>query len=411
MVSVLIYNVMQTIMKFVSTYFLFIIFFMISCNDEYPYSEITETEMPLRQIVGKNYGTQNFFVGMVPHGSEFFNPTDNSYRLLFSKEFGVLSIDTAFFQDNLLKGPREQYSDILYRPFFVSARQYGMYLYSKAGLSNHTSEWMKDNTNSMNNPSNIEMMITKIFSNLSSDLAANIDVAKWIEVVKDPFPIVNSNEYFETNPWNKLGNSEIFYIDGNQQVFIPKYIVLALENVNKNAPNIKKIISQGGELNIEVWEKMKKMITALREAGIKVDGIAWNATFEDDDSGIGFKWTHPGKRIENEKLLGELIDWCSRNRFEFHLTSIELEMRNFDAVFGLTNEFAVEVTRDAQIEVLKSIMSVLLPRVGRGISTIQFNGLTDIIPESGETGIKPRLFDIYREQTVLYNEFRKLISN
>ncbi|BCI63938.1 hypothetical protein [Coprobacter secundus] len=402
---------MYNIQKYIRL-FLFMLtgILVVACNEEYPYTEIPEDEMPLRQLVGKNYGTQNFYVGMVPGNTAFFDPVHNDYRLLFTKEFSVLSVDTAFFQDALLKGPREQFSDILYRPYFASARQYNMYMYVKAGLSDNTSKWMQDDNDRQNTPENIEIMVNKMFSRLSSDLAANIDVVKWMEVIKDPFAPSGSSEYFYQNPWMKLGYSDISYQDGSQTVYIPRYIVLALQIANQNAPSVKKIISQSGELDIVIWERMQKMLAALRTAGIDVDGMAWNATFEDDDSGSGYKWTYPTHRTENEKLLGELIDWCSRNRFEFHITSIELQMRNFDAIFGLTNEFAVEVSREDQKEVFHSLMSVVLPRIGKGISTLQFNGFQDIIPEEGDSGINPRLFNVKNEPTVLYYELRNLLS-
>ncbi len=400
---------MYTMMKYINRSLLFLMVIMFAaCNEEYPYVEIPEEEMPLRQLVGKNFGARNFYVGMVPENPEFYNANDNSYRLLFTKEFGVLSIDSAFFQDNLLKEPREQYSDVLYRPYFASARQYNMYIYAKAGLSDNTSEWLQDENDKLNTIENVEALITKLFTQLASDLAANIDVAKWLEVIKDPFAEAGSNDYFYPNPWMKLGYSDISYQDGGQTIYIPRYIVLALETVNKYAPDVKKIISQSGELDIVVWERMQKMLSALREAGIAVEGVAWDALYDDDDSGVGYKWTT--NRTENEKLLGELIDWCSRNRFEFHMTSIELQMRNFDAIFGLTNDFAVEVTREYQKKVFRSFMSVILPRIRRGVSTIQFNGLSDIIPEEGDSGIKPRLFDDRREPTILYDELRRLLS-
>lgn len=384
--------------------------FLVSCNEEYPYVEISESEMSLRQLVGKNYGTQNFYVGMVPDNTAFFDPVHNDYRLLFTKEFSVLLVDTAFFQDILLKGPREQFSDVLYRPYFSSARQYNMNIYAKAGLSDNTSEWMKDDNDKRNTVENIETVVNKIFTRLSSDLAANVDVVKWIEAIKDPFAPSGSSEYFSQNPWIRLGYSDISFQDGSRTVYIPRYIVLVLQIMNQNAPSVKKIISQGGELDIVVWERMQKMLAALRTAGIDVDGMAWDATFTDDDSGSGYKWTSAAYRTDNEKLLGELIDWCSRNRFEFHVTSIELQMRNFDAIFGLTNDFAVDVSREEQKEVLRSLMSVVLPRIGKGISTLQFGGFQDIIPEEGDSGIRPRLFNIKNEPTVLYYELRRLLS-
>ena len=136
--------------------------FLFACNEEYPYTETPENEMPLRQVVGKHYGAQNFYIGMTPNDTKFFDPIHNDYRVLFSKEFAVLSIDSAFFQSNLLKDPREQFSDVLYRPYFTSARRYNMYIYAKAGLSDNTSDWLQDENDKQNNAENIKALIEKM---------------------------------------------------------------------------------------------------------------------------------------------------------------------------------------------------------------------------------------------------------
>ncbi len=381
-----------------------------ACDKEYSYTETPEKDMPLRQIVGTNYGAQHFYVGMVPEDAKFFNVKQDQYRLLFTRQFMVAALDTPFFQNNLLKEPRAQYSDVLYRPYFTSARQYNMKIYAKAAISDNTSDWLKDESNQMNTPENIRAELTNLITHLSADLATNNDVVGWMEIVKNPFAAENSADYFSRNPWYQMGLSNISYQDGNETVYIPEYIVLALQVANQNAPDVKKVICQGGELNMTISGRMQKMLTALKSAGIQVDGIAWDATFKDDDNGNGFKWTLPANRTDNEKMLGELIDWCSRNRFQFHITSIELEMRNFDTAFGLTNEEAIEVTRDDQEEVLRSIMSVVIPRIGLGISTIHFNGMNDVIPATGDSGIKPRLYDDDNNPTALYEEMRRLLS-
>lgn len=384
--------------------------FIAGCNEEYPYNEIKEDEMPLRQLVGKYYGAQNFYVGMVPGESKFFDAINNYYRLLFTNQFSVISIDTALNQEFLLKEPRAQFNDILYRPYFSTARQYNLSIYAKSSVSKKTSAWLSDTNNKLNTTENVRFMLTNIIKRLSNDFQANKDVVGWMEVVDSPFNTKSSSNVFALNPWFQLGDSEIGFQEGSTTVIIPEYIILSLQLANQHAPDVKKIISQDGELNMMLVERMKNLLLTLRNAGMRIDGIAWNANFQYDISGVGFAWTKPDAIAANEKILGEFIDWCYRNRFEFHLSSIELELQNLDQDFGLTNEFAVEVTRDEQKAVLQSFMSVILPRVGRGVSTIQFNGFNDIIPETGIDGIKPRLFDVNNNPTPLYQELRNLLS-
>ena len=108
------------------------------------------------------------------------------------------------------------------------------------------------------------------------------------------------------NPWVKIGYD-------NDINSTPLYISMAFSLADSLCPNIKLIYNQHGSLidDLDDWELIKETVLYLREKGLRVDGIGWQAH-------VNYDW--------NDNLNGditpynELVEWSHSNNLEFHIT-------------------------------------------------------------------------------------------
>ncbi len=140
-------------------------------------------------------------------------------------------------------------------------------------------------------------------------------------------------------PWYRIGQDT----DKNRT---PLYIKMAFEIANEHASNFKLIYNHHEDANRKgSWELIKKTITYLRAAGLRVDGIGWQAHV---DNG----WATPA----NLDKLRALIDWAHANDLEFHVTEASVWIKN-----GVTPESLA-----LQAETYSAIVAVLLEKSTSG---------------------------------------------
>ena len=136
-------------------------------------------------------------------------------------------------------------------------------------------------------------------------------------------------------PWYIIGQDT----DKNKT---PLYIKIAFEIAQQYAPNIKLIYNQHGGLNDPgSWKLIAETIQYLREKGLRVDGIGWQAHV---DNG----WATPTKL----NRLRRLIDWAHSNNLEFHITEASVYLKN-----GLSQE-----ALEQQATTYRAIIEVLLEK-------------------------------------------------
>jgi GH35 family endo-1,4-beta-xylanase len=99
---------------------------------------------------------------------------------------------------------------------------------------------------------------------------------------------------------------------------VPTYILKAFQIANEHAPNIKQIINQHGGMEDVMWDKVKQTVLYLREKGVRIDGIGWQAHID-----VGFE-----KVDGNMQRLSDLIDWAHANKLEFHVTENTVWLKN-----------------------------------------------------------------------------------
>ncbi len=141
-------------------------------------------------------------------------------------------------------------------------------------------------------------------------------------------------------PWYRIGQDT----DKNQT---PLYIKMAFEIANQHAPDLKLIYNHHEDAGAEgSWQRIKETISYLREHGLRVDGIGWQAHV---DNG----WATP----ERIAKFGALIDWAHANNLEFHVTEASVWIKD-----GVTAE-----TLALQAKTYSAIVKTLLEKRTTGL--------------------------------------------
>jgi len=111
------------------------------------------------------------------------------------------------------------------------------------------------------------------------------------------------------NPWTIIGVD----IDPYRT---PLYISRAFALAAQHAPNLKLIYNQHSALEPASMEAVKRAVLYLRNKGLRVDGIGWQAH-------VRLGWEKiPG----NREYLGSLIRWCHQHKLEFHVTEMNVHL-------------------------------------------------------------------------------------
>ena len=140
-------------------------------------------------------------------------------------------------------------------------------------------------------------------------------------------------------PWYMIGQDT----DKNRT---PLYIKMAFEIANQYAPDLKLIFNHHEDANEEgSWQLIKETIGYLRAAGLRVDGIGWQAHV---DNG----WATPS----SIKKLKDLIGWAHANSLEFHVT---------EASVWIKGDLTPEVL-ELQAQTYGAIVTALLEKRGTG---------------------------------------------
>jgi endo-1,4-beta-xylanase len=249
--------------------------------------------------------------------------------------------------------------------WIVHARQHGQILRMHGPISPQCSKWVRDDSR---NPGELVQMLSEYMTALCKRYAFCHEI-RWMDVVNEvinaekipagfPYP----NRYYPgdwlgprvgisdwENPWPQIGYDE------STSLRVPLYVDKAFEISNKYAPRFKQIINQHGMFEEVVWNKMKLLIAYLRGTkNRRVDGVGWQAH-------INMGWEKiPG----NLERLDAFIKWCHANNLEFHITEMNVWMKN-------------KVDEDAQASTFTSVLRVLLNNRATGVVGLNFWNVRD----------------------------------
>ncbi|GEM_PF-538018 len=126
----------------------------------------------------------------------------------------------------------------------------------------------------------------------------------------------------------------------------PLYIKYAFEIATQYAPDVKLLYNQHERtLSSSSWNLIKETITYLRNQGLRVDALGWQAHLE-----VGWEKV-PGQT----QLLRDLIDWAHQNELEFHITE--------QSVYINSN---TEAEYQNQADTYQAIIDILIEKSANG---------------------------------------------
>ena len=308
-----------------------------------------------------NYSKDSFFVGGTLNKFQLNTEVEN----IFLEEFNYLTPANSFKQTVIHPKP-DVWRWERYDNFINFANENNLMLRVHGPISPQASKWVKDD-------SRTKEELYLILEEFSTELCKKVNVEKsvrWMDVVNET--VLRNGSWFAEkpgvdkweNPWTQIGINE----DG-----FPKYIVKAFEIANKHATNIKLVYNHNGGMEKVMWEKIMETITYLKSKGLRVDAIGWQAHLRTNS-------------LSNEDLqyLDFLIDWAHKNNLEFHITELNLwvkeETPNLDSI------------QTVQAELYKKIMDKMISKKNNGVVALNFWGIKD---RKGPSKLNKNILSIY----------------
>ena len=307
----------------------------------------SQTDNYIKNILEEfNYSTDSFFIGGTINKFQL----DTEIEKTFLKEFSYLTPANSFKQTVIHPKPDVWRWD-RYNNFINFANENNLTLRVHGPISPQASKWVKDDVRTKEE---LTLILEEFFTELCKKVNKEPSV-RWMDVVNET--VLRNGSWFAEkpgtdkweNPWTQIGIND----DG-----FPKYIVKAFEIANKNATNIKLVYNHNGGMEKVMWEKIMETITYLKSKGLRVDAIGWQAHLRTNS-------------LSNEdlKYLDFLMDWAHENNLEFHITELNLwvkeEIQNLDSI------------QNIQAELYQKIIDKMISKKNNGVVALNFWGIKD----------------------------------
>ena len=327
-------------------------------NDTPVSREDSLAAMPYREIV-KRYYDGRFYLGIANHASKIGKLSTE----IADREFGYITPSNDFKQTYIhptFGTWRWEAPD----SYVAHARQSGQVLRMHSPISPQCSAWVKNDDRT---PEELSRMLEEYLTGLCGRYAGVPEIL-WMDVVNetickhqmkdDVFGDVPEGGWFSAregddkweNPWTLIG------VDEDSEMKVPLYIDKAFEITNRLAPGVKQIINQDGFFEDFVWEKMKALVAYLRARGRRVDGLGWQAHIETG-------WEKENGVLER---LDSFISWCHANNLEFHVTEMNVWIKDGDAS-----------REQEQADTFAAVLNVVLKHCKDGVVGVNFWNVRD----------------------------------
>jgi GH35 family endo-1,4-beta-xylanase len=300
---------------------------------------------PLRAIAAKYYSDGNVYIG----GTSGWKKPSRTSGLL-DREFSYITPENDFKHQVVHPKPgvwNWKAADA----WVKSAGENGQVIRIHGPISPQCSKWAKEDHRT---PEELEKSMVEFMTALCKRYNG-VSQVKWMDVVNEtiepkknvwfgPRPGVDRWE----NPWTRLG------FDETTPLRPPRYIKLAFEIANEHAPDIEQIINQHGSVSPRVWDRIFDLVDYLREQGLRVDGIGWQAH-------VNLGWEKEGTNLKD---LEALIARAHAKDLSFHVTENNVWLRK-------------EKDYEAQAETFAAILRTLLSHRHSGEVTWNVWNLSD----------------------------------
>ncbi len=301
----------------------------------------------LRDIVA-DYPPGSILVGGTT-GSWAFGETQGE---VMDREFSYVTPENDFKQ-SVVRADPNSWNWSRADPWLDHIVEHGQTLRMHAPIGPQCSTWAMEDSRT---PEELEEELRLFVSTLVDRYSGQPGIA-YLDVVNET--VLDNGEWFGPkegtdsweNPWLIIGQDT----DPNQT---PLYILYAFEEAQRISPDIKLIINQHTEpSSYAAWDKIKDTVMYLRDHGMRVDGIGWQAHVE---SG----W----ETSEHLEDLAALVEWAHENDLEFHVTEASVSNKN---------GCQIPKYRMAQAKTYRAILEVLLRHRYSGVVGWNTWGISD----------------------------------
>ncbi len=265
----------------------------------------------LRQLTAKNFPSGRVYIG----GTTGWRSLDGDRGTVLAREFSYATPENAFKQPSIHPDPdtwRWKQADMWIR----FAQKHGQTIRVHGPISPQCSAWaMTDTRTAEELEKNMASYMTALCKRIDP-----IPCVKWMDVVNEtvmpdgrwhgPRPGTGKWE----NPWPKIGYDE------SVPLRPPLYIKKAFQIANRHAPHKKLVFNQHAGMQPAMWDKVKATIEYLRDQGLRVDGVGWQAHIT-----VGFE-----KEDGNLKRLRDLIEWTHARKMSFQITEMNVWIKDPD---------------------------------------------------------------------------------
>lgn len=334
----------------------------------------------LRDIVAEKYPDGDVLIGGTT-GSWCFISKSTNQSIVMDREFSYVTPENDFKQHTIHPSPEVwNWSDAdAWKQHIIDNSQI---LRMHCPIGPQCSIWAKDDSRtSAELETNLREFLQAVCERYNDQPGY-----EYMDVVNET--IVSGNWHENKNgiawecPWFIIGQDT----DPHQT---PLYIKIAFEIAKKYAPNLKFIFNHHEEpAEEDSWLKITQTVHYLREGGLRVDGIGWQAHV---DAG----WD----TSENLNKLRSLIDWTHNNDLEFHITELSVWLKN-----GYS---ASELQKQAQT--YRNILSAMLEKRSNGELAWNTWHISDA--RGWHTGWFPSLFDWNYKAKPAYYALQDILEN
>ena len=258
-----------------------------------------------KKIMSDEYNTDTFKFGATLNFFQFNSNVED----LFLKEFDYVVAENSFKQTIVHPEP-DQWNWERVDAFLDFANKNNLQMRVHGPIGPQSSNWAKsDSRTNEELIKNYEEFLTELCKKINNE--SNV---KWMDVVNETID-KNANWTIEKagtgyqNPWTQIGENE----DG-----IPLYIIRSFEIAKEHAPNISLVFNQHQGMQPVMWDKVKETILYLKNKGLRIDGLGWQAHLRDN--------VILSLNKEQFDYLLSLIDWAHENDLDFHITEIDYRM-------------------------------------------------------------------------------------
>ena len=341
-------------------------------------TQLVSDDKPIRDILSeKNYN--NFYFGATIAASQLGTDTEK----ILLNNFNMTVPENAAKQARVRPDPNtwnwKQIDAII-----DMAKKNNLLVRLHGPISPQASHWAK---NDDRKPEELDKIMTEFLTAQCKRFNGHPNI-QWMDVVNET--VTRSGDWFGPkigvtkweNPWTIIGSD----IDKNKT---PLYISKSFQIADNYAPDIDLVYNQHGGMEEVMWEKVKETIIYLRDKGLRVDGIGWQAHLSNNV-----------KYGEREiKYLSDLIDWSHKNNLDFHVTEIDYK------IYGqITDQ-----KRQLQAKTYSDILKVLISKRDNGLVTFNTWGVVDRV---GTHTDKSRfIFDLAGNPKPAYYALKKVLEN